>query len=284
MKFIYIDESGQRDREQGDIFVMAGFLIDAFRHRKQAANFKNHIRNFLDLYEKPPKEIKTKAMIRGARPWNKVEGDQRKAFLEGAVDLAVSCADIYAVAFSLEQFRKTTQEMRKAPPFGTSYWVGAAMFLAAMVQRQMQSFKRNKGRTVVIFDDHRNLPQVSDLLHQADPWFDALYKRRIQQRVKGKDKAMWKPIKQDKRFEQIIDSAFSIKSEHSPFVQTADMIAYIYKRHLELADGKENWRGERDYYRALVRKLDTKLKNLGHVAPGPCVNFYRSVKHHRWQL
>ena len=284
MKFIYIDESGSPDPVQGDIFVMAGLLIDAFRLRKQTADFDDHIQSFLRLYPKPPKEIKTKSMINGSRTWSKVKADKRKAFLEEAVNLAVGSTEIYAVAFSLDQFRSTATKIRETLPFGTNHWVGAAMFLAAMVQKKTQYFKRNKGHTVVVFDDHKDLPKVSTCLHQADPWFDALYQRRIKKRVKGRDKMVWQPIQKNARFEQITNSAFAIKSEYSPFVQTADMIAYIYKRHLELVDSSEKWPGEQDYYDGLVQKLDAKLKNLGRVAPGPCVDFYRQVKHHRWEF
>lgn len=285
MKFIYIDESGSRDRSQGDIFVMAGLLIDAFRLRKQTVNFNRLIQGFLHECPRSKKEIKTKAMINGSGGWSKVDPHKRKAFLEAAVDLTVGCAEIYAVAFSLEKFRIAVQEMQKAPPFGTNYWVGAAMFLVTMIQKKMQTLGRNKGRTVVVFDDNKkDLPKVSDCLYQADPWFDALYKRRFMKPPKGASKRLWQPIKKDERFEQIIDSAFSIKSEHSPFVQTADMVAYIYRRHLELTDSEEKWPGEQGYYGNLVRKLDTRFKKRGQVAPGPCVNFYQRVKHHRWEF
>ena len=59
---------------------------------------------------------------------------------------------------------------------------------------------------------------------------------------------------------------------------------FLVIEKLRTQNMSKNWLGERDYYRALARKLDTKLKNLGHVAPGPCVGFYRSVKHHQWKL
>lgn len=285
MKFIYIDESGSRDRNQGDIFVMAGLLIDAFRLRKQTVNFNRLIQGFLHEYPRPKKEIKTKAMINGSGDWSKVDAHKRKVFLEAAVDLTIGCAEIYAIAFSLEKFHITAQEMREAPPFGTNHWVGAAMFLAAMIQKKMQTLGRNKGHTVVVFDDNKkDLPKVSDCLYQADPWFDALYQRRVKKRVSGKDKMMWLAVKPNARFEQIISSAFPIKSEHSPFVQTADMISYIYKRHLELVDEEEKWPGERNYYNGLVQKLDAKFKKLGLVAPGPCVDFYRRVKHRHWEF
>jgi hypothetical protein len=36
MKFIYVDETGSKD--EGDLFVMAGVLIDAYRLRKHTTD------------------------------------------------------------------------------------------------------------------------------------------------------------------------------------------------------------------------------------------------------
>ena len=60
--------------------------------------------------------------------------------------------------------------------FDNRYWLGAAMFVAALVQRKMQTEKRNKGLTVLICDDNKQaMPNLADALYQADPWFDPLY-------------------------------------------------------------------------------------------------------------
>jgi hypothetical protein len=45
MKFSYVDESG--DESQGDVFVMVGVLIDAYRLRKYTAKFDKMIVEFL---------------------------------------------------------------------------------------------------------------------------------------------------------------------------------------------------------------------------------------------
>jgi len=52
------------------------------------------------------------------------------------------------------------------------------------------------------------------------------------------------------RFDQIINTAFAIKSHHSSLVQVADAICYVYRRHLELASQAEAWAGEKAYIRA----------------------------------
>ena len=45
MKFAYIDESGSTD--EGDVFVMSGLLIDAYRLRKYTSRFDQQLAVFL---------------------------------------------------------------------------------------------------------------------------------------------------------------------------------------------------------------------------------------------
>ena len=59
MKFAYVDESG--DVGEGDVFVMAGLLIDAYRLRKYTSQFDQALSAFLKKHPSAPKELKTKA-------------------------------------------------------------------------------------------------------------------------------------------------------------------------------------------------------------------------------
>ena len=45
MKFIYVDESGSRD--EGDVFVMCGLMVDAYKLRKKTADFDKMLADFL---------------------------------------------------------------------------------------------------------------------------------------------------------------------------------------------------------------------------------------------
>jgi hypothetical protein len=182
MKFVYVDESG--DQGQSDIFVMAGLLIDAYRLRKWTAAFDEMIKAFLKMHPKAPQELKTKAFINGANKWSEADADDRKQFLEDVCDLAAECARIFAVAFSFDDFKKAVVAGYKQP-FGKSYWLGAAMFVSALVQKRMQDEKRNKGLTVLICDDNKQeMANLSEGLYQADAWFDPIY--QTSKKKKGK--------------------------------------------------------------------------------------------------
>jgi hypothetical protein len=152
MKFVYVDESGAADHT--DVFVMAGVLIDAYRLRKATAGFDGMITTFLAKHPGAPKELKTHAFINGDGGWSKVDAAERKTFLGEVCDLVAECSSIYAVAFSFEKFEQAANAAQQET-FGKSYWLSAAMFLAALVQQKMQRQKGNKGLTVLMCDEQQ---------------------------------------------------------------------------------------------------------------------------------
>jgi Protein of unknown function (DUF3800) len=270
MKFVYVDETG--DKGQSDVFVMTGLLIDAYSLRKYTATFDDMITTFLARHPNSPTELKTQAIINGSKGWRKVDAAERKEFISKVCDLAAKCATIYAVAFSFQEFDDTARKAGYDQPFGNSYWLGAAMFIAALVQKQMKTLPKNKGLTVFICDDNKwEMSNLSDALYKADPWFDPIYQTSKKKEVPA-----------DRRFDQIINSAFAIKSEHSSLVQVADAVSYAYRRHLELKSNNENWSGEGQYFASLVAKL--KKEPLGRTTGGQCIEFYRAVRHKDWTL
>ncbi len=143
----------------------------------------------------------------------------------------------------------------------------------------MQAIKKNKGLTVLIFDDNRKeLPNLSDALNQADAWYDPLYQ------IRKKGQSEWKAIAAGARFNQIVNTAFGIKSHHSSFIQVADAVCYIYRRHLELSSVEEAWDGEKQYIGGLVSRLELKREKIGNTPGGPCMEFYEAVRHKAWSL
>jgi hypothetical protein len=278
MKFVYVDESGGQD--QGDVFVMAGVLIDAYRLRKYTAKFDEMITAFLEKHPGAPQEIKTKPFINGTGGWSKVDAAERKAFLINVCDLVVECARVFATGISFRRFAEALNAGH-GHTFGKSYWLGSAMFVAALVQKRMLGENGNKGLTVLICDDNKQeMENLADALYEADPWFDPLYQRTR----KKKGATAWVEISNDERFDQIVNCAFAIKSQHSSLIQVADVVSYVYRRHLELKSDKEAWEGERKYFSDLVDKLDSKREHLGRNPGGPCIDFYETARHPEWEL
>ena len=91
-------------------------------------------------------------------------------------------------------------------------------------------------------------------------------------------------VPDDKRFDQIVNSPFAIKSHHSSLIQIADATAYVYRRHLELKAQDEKWPGEQQYIAGLAEKLDSKRVRLGKTFDGSCIDFYKGARHTDWVL
>ena len=125
MKFLYVDESGSQD--EGDVFVMAGVLIDAYRLRKHTANFAAIISVFLAQHPGERKELKTKSILNGAGGWSKVAAEDRKGFIRDLCKLAAECAEVFAIALSFDKFADVPGDKP-----GT-YWITASMFCSDAV-------------------------------------------------------------------------------------------------------------------------------------------------------
>ena len=279
MKFIYVDESGARD--QGDVFVMCGLMVDAYKLRKKTADFDRRLEAIFTKHPGKREDFKTSRFINGKGGWRHVEADERKEFLRKVCELAVDGGGkVFGIALSFDAFDAAAAE-DFSQPFGGNYWLGSAVFTACLVQKKMQVVKSSKGLTVVIMDDNkREMPQLSDELYRGNMWFDGLY--QVQGKRRGK--TVWIQRSKKDRFDQIINTAFAIKSDHSSMVQVADAISYVCRRSLELRSAEEVWKGERDYYAELFSILERSREKIGRCPNTSCVKFYKTAKHEEWAL
>lgn len=271
MKFAYVDESGR-----GDIFAMAGVLIDATKLKKYTVEFDAFLQDvFRKCGKDRPTELKTSLFINGRGKWKAISLEGRKKILQDICDNLKDSAKakVYAYCLSASSFKKYS----KSTPNET-YWHAAAMYIASLIQKKMvMSTEKNKGLTVLIYDHNAmDFPRLSDTLYKSSSWYDDI--------CQAKKRGKWQNITDENRFDKIINTAFFIKSEHSSLIQVADAVVYIYLRHVELENGsKENWKGEKDFYNGLVSKLDRE--KFGNVLTnGECVNFYQTIKHPKWKL
>ena len=279
MKFAYIDESGSPD--QGDVFIMAGVLIDAYRLRKATAEFDQKLKDLRQEHPSLPNDFKASKIINGKGGWRNVSPNARKHFFSDIVNQATSVGRIYAFALSFDLFNSVKQTSESLPKNQDNYWVACSMYLSALIQKKVQKEKNSKGLSVLIFDDNKMyMPRLSDGLYSCSEWYDDLYALR----KTARGKTNWK-VKPSERFDQIINTAFAIKSEHSSLVQVADIISYIYRRHLELFVSDEMYGGEKQLYQNWTKVLDTKREKIGLVPPNSeAIRYYKNVCHLNWEI
>jgi len=99
---VCINESGGRD--QSDVFVMVGLLVDAYRLRKTTMNFDQLLKALFDRHPGHPAELKTRAFINGRGDWNVIPGEERKQLLRDICAFAADGNQLFAVAISLDKF------------------------------------------------------------------------------------------------------------------------------------------------------------------------------------
>lgn len=241
MYFLYVDESG--DASHTKYFVMTGILVNNFKLRKNSKDLNKIIREFLEKNPKREKEVKTSKIFNNKSSWGSVDFEIRKKFIDDICSLINDCASLYCIMIEFKKFKDDI--------FEKNCWLTAGMLLSANVQKKMQKKKKNKGNTVLVFDSNeKNMSKLCELLHNSEDKYDILYD------FKKSDK--------NERFDQIINTAFSIKSEQSSFVQAADCVAYIYRRQMELSKGgKEKNQGEKDLIGKFFNKLEENRVKFG---------------------
>jgi hypothetical protein len=279
MKFIYVDESGARD--QGDVFTMCGLMVDAYKLRKKTADLDTQLEAIFAQHPGTRGDLKTKRFINGAGAWNQVDAQVRKDFLRDLCQLAVANGGkVYGIGLSFDRFDAATAAGH-GHPFANSYWIAGAMFVSALVQKKMQGVANSKGLTVFIMDDNKQeMPNLSDGLYKCSEWYDGLYQCRGTKR----GKKVWLERKPKERFDQIINTAFAIKSDHSSLVQVADAISWVYRRHLELKAQAEAYAGEQAYYQQLIDILEPQREKLGQCPKEATVGFYQAACHPEWAI
>lgn len=279
MKFIYIDESGGRD--QGDVFTMCGLMVDAYKLRKKTEDFDAKLEAVFARNPNVRNDFKTSRFINGKGSWREVDAQERKSLSTELCQLAVeNGGKIFGIGLSFAGF-DAAAGAEHGHPFGTSYWLASAMFTCSLVQKKMQAVEKSKGLTVVIMDDNKfEMPKLSEALHASSAWYDGLYQ------VKGirRGVSQWIPRTGTDRFDQIVNTAFAIKSDHSSLVQVADAISYVYRRHLELVVAAEEWAGEKQYYASLIDILEPHREKIGNCCPAACTTFFNQARHNAWKL
>lgn len=279
MKFVYADESGEQDHSC--VFTMVGVMVDATKLRKKTKDFDKLWYDLLSKHPEEPVEIKTSRMINGSGAWSRIDSDTRKRFVSDVINLATeNGGKIYSYVIDFDKLNAVKADEYNLP-FDKHKWTAASMFIASLIQKNMQKARGNKGLTVLVVDDNKQKMQtLTDGLYQCDPWYDGLYEVRA--KVRGK--TGWKNRTAEDRFDQIINTAFAIKSEHSTLVQVADVISYIYRRHYELLKEDENYNGEKALYENWFKILEGSREKLGNIRKCDASDFYKKITPDGWKI
>jgi hypothetical protein len=243
MKFCYADESCDDRGEK--IQVMVGIVADAQRLNRSRVEFSEIFALVEGAYPEALRELKGSRIFYGRGGWRDVPPEIRKAVFrlfcewigERKHSIALSAIDI-------GNFNTGLPDKYPAPL--RDLWVAGAVHIALQLQKLHQTLEKNKGHTVLIFDENKvKADKLNEVLFAPPGWTEAYYEKR----------------KKQAPLDQIIDSAFFTKSHHAGLVQVADLFAFVLRRYAELTDyGAEPvYPGEKDDVAPLVGLLAPRL-------------------------
>lgn len=243
MKVCYVDESG--NQEHDPCLVMVGLIIDTARLNRTREEFKEVFSIVQGLFDEDLKELKASKIISGGGRWRNVSPDIRKKIAEFFCGWIVDRKhNIALAAIDRSQFARMKESQANQPNFDP--WLGTSLHIALQLQKHHQMQKKNKGRTYLFVDENkRYADRLAELLFDPPEWTDTYYNRG----------------KKQTRLDQLIDSAFAVKSHHAGIVQVADLFAYILRRFAELRDygSEEAWEGERTLIEGYAKILASRL-------------------------
>lgn len=243
MKICYVDESGNQTTDP--CLVMVGILVDAARLHRTREEFGDILDTVQQLFQEDLKELKGSKMLFGRDRWRKIDPEERKritgglcAWLKGRKHLIVLSA--------ADRTKFATSQNPPLPSFCSDPWLATATHVALQVQKVNQGMSHNKGVTFLVFDENKaKADSLAELLWDPPNWTDDYYSRG----------------KKQEPLDQLIDSAFTVKSHHAGLVQVADLYAFIFRRYSEVNDFglPEEWPGERKLIEGYVDTLKSRL-------------------------
>jgi hypothetical protein len=150
MKFCYIDESGTGDEP---IAVMVGILTDHHRMNPTKSDWRALLNTLTEAVGKPVTEIHTKDLYAGNSPFRQLTPVQRSNLIGQIFQwLRDRKHSIVYTAVNKSYYAEHKDQEVFHSDLGT-LWRHMAFHVTLALQKHGQTFEKNKGNTVLIFDN-----------------------------------------------------------------------------------------------------------------------------------
>lgn len=229
MKLVYCDESGTG----GEPFaVMAGVVVDSQRMHVTKSEWADLLRQLSALTGRTIAEFHTREFYPGKGVWHGLDGTIRANVMEAIAGWVTDRKHSIAVVACDVAAHTSSASAGHLPAEVHSLWRFLATHLILSLQKEHQSHEKTKGHTLLIFDQEKaEEAAFSDLIATPPSWTDSYYGRS----------------KKSDALPHIVDVPYFADSRHVALIQTADYIAFVLRKHLELETGRvpEKYEGER---------------------------------------
>jgi hypothetical protein len=251
MKVCYLDESGTG---QEPVAVVAGVIVDSQRMHITKEHWADLLDHLSGICGKRLQELHTKDFYAGSGPFRNLPGHERAEYISSIVSwLCERKHDLVYSAVHKGQFQDSKAKAALQPEIETP-WRMAAFHCILAIQRAHQSVEKNKGHTLLVFDDkgHDEAPLATMVL-TPPVWSDSYYSR-------GKKQAA---------LDHIIDAPYFADSKQVPMLQVADFLAYFFRRYVEIAENlvPPKYPEEEQRIREWVGTLSKRCVGYQHMYP-----------------
>lgn len=210
---------------------MVGVLVDSTRMHVTKAHWVELLEILTDIVGRPVREFHTRKFYSGGGIWHAIDGETRSRITTSILDwLTERRHHIVYSAVDTRKFSASFAGHRFAPDIG-SLWRLLAFHVTLALQKRNQRERKNKGNTVLVFDNKgTEQTEFTKLILDPPGWSNSYYECAVG----------------DLPLNQIIDVPHFVDSEHVGLIQVSDLVAFILRRHLELVDGgdAERYAGE----------------------------------------
>ncbi|MEJ5914494.1 DUF3800 domain-containing protein [Pseudokineococcus sp. 1T1Z-3] len=258
----YVDETGID--QNAPVAVMVGIVADVHHIARSQDEFGD-LFDELRKYAGALREVKSSELMRGTGKWKHMNNADRVELVKRL------CGWVATRHHRLALAAVTTATVKGGPapaPGWDNAWRAAAWHIALQVQRAHQGKPKNKGRSLLIFDDNKKqADNFAESMINPAPWTDAYYER-------GKKQAA---------MDQIIDTPLTVASHHVGLVQIADLYAGIFRRYADLQDhgASEHYTDEArhigEYVDILTPSLLATANRWAKRPSNPCMQWYVDV-------
>ncbi|MGH8397635.1 MAG: DUF3800 domain-containing protein [Gammaproteobacteria bacterium] len=251
MKICYLDESGTGDEP---IAVVAGIVVDAHRMHVTKENWTDLLDHISGVVGRQLTELHTKDFYRGNAPFRTLTGPQRAEYISSICQWFCERKHNFVYSGILKEPFLAALAAGSIPHDLANPWRAAAFHVALSLQRAHQAHQKNKGHTLLIFDNkaEEQAPFTRLLLNPPD-WSDEYYNR-------GKKQG---------KLDQIVDAPYFADSTTVALIQAADFLAFFLRRHAEIAENliAPRYAEEQDKIQEWVEQLSQRTIGVAHMYP-----------------
>ncbi|MFX0203930.1 MAG: DUF3800 domain-containing protein [Candidatus Hodarchaeota archaeon] len=274
MYLSYADESGYSggkfDRHQ-PVQTMVAILPNAYNFHRSDSEFKE-VFNIINA-QIPISEIKGEQIYRGRGAWENIKAESRDHVIEFYLHWIESRKHkLIVTAIDNGSYFGIKKEDPQNPIIQKLQcpYLFATIHIALVVQKLHRTQRKNKGKTLLIFDEQDQFSdKVTELIFNPPEFID--------------DFVDFNQKKEKVRLNQIVDTAFFVKSHHSSMAQVVDIIAYLMRLYLELSHYglEESYQGESKKLKGWIDQVKSKFVPFSKVYPKgkkPFTTFLQSIK------